>query len=162
MSLARAHASEPRLFNGATPLQWSQRLADSEMKRLGTSLETGGSNAKARWDYSPGVLALGLVRLGETTGNAAYAKAVQTLRDQMRTHPRTSEGGFWHKKRYPHQMWLEGLYMASPFIAQCAVEFNKPALFDEVAKQIALMDAHSYDTTTGLFWRAWDEAKAQS
>ncbi|WP_415910797.1 glycoside hydrolase family 88 protein [Oleiharenicola sp. Vm1] len=210
--LRSAAADVPQKFNGATPLEWSQRLADSEMKRLGTALEAGGSNPKARWDYSPGVLALGLVRLGETTGNSAYTqfgtravashvnpdgtikgykeedynidnippgkvllaaiargdknpayvKAVQTLRDQMRRHPRTSEGGFWHKKRYPHQMWLDGLYMASPFLAQYAVEFDEPALFDDVAKQIVLMDAHSYDPATGLFWHAWDEARAQS
>lgn len=211
--IARALAADAsQQFNGATPLEWSKRLADSEMKRLGDRLESGGANPKARWDYSPGVLALALVRLGETTGNDAYTqfgtravashvnadgtikgykeedynidnippgkvllaalargekndayvKAVHTLRDQMRRHPRTSEGGFWHKKRYPHQMWLDGLYMASPFLAQYAVEFHEPALFDDVAKQIVLMDAHSYDPATGLFWHAWDEAKAQS
>jgi len=205
-------ADEPQKFNGATALDWSKRLADSEMKRLGTALESGGSNPRARWDYSAGVLALALVRLGETTENNAYTqfgtravashinpdgtikiyqeadynidnippgkvllaalargekndawlKAVHTLRDQMRRHPRTSEGGFWHKKRYPYQMWLDGLYMASPFLAQHAVMFDEPALFDDVAKQIVLMDAHSYDPATGLFWHAWDEAKAQS
>ena len=94
--------------------------------------------------------------------NDAYKKAVDILRDQMRRHPRTSEGGFWHKQRYPHQMWLDGLYMASPFLAQYAVQFNEPALFDDVAKQIVLMDAHAYDAATGLYWHAWDEAKAQS
>ena len=62
-------------FNGATPLEWSQKLADSEMKRLGASLERGGSGPKkwmGRWDYTPGVLALSLVRLGEATGNKDY------------------------------------------------------------------------------------------
>jgi unsaturated rhamnogalacturonyl hydrolase len=197
---------------GATPLEWSQRLADSEMKRLGDSLETGGSNPKARWDYSPSVLALALVRLGAETGKDAYVqfgtravashvnadgtikgyklddynidnippgkvllaaldrgvkngvwtKAVQTLRNQLATHPRTSEGGFWHKKRYPHQMWLDGLYMASPFLAQYAGLFNEPALYDDVAKQIVLMDRHAYDPSTGLYWHAWDEAHSQS
>jgi unsaturated rhamnogalacturonyl hydrolase len=210
---AGAFAAElPRQFEGTAPLQWSERLAQSEMKRLGTALDAGGSNPRARWDYSPGVLALSLVRLGDRTGNAAYTdfgaravtshvnadgtikgykaedfnidnippgkvllaaldrgakneawtKAVQTLRAQMVTHPRTSEGGFWHKQRYPHQMWLDGLYMASPFLAQYAVLFHEPALFDDVAKQIVLMDRHSYDATTGLYWHAWDEAHAQS
>src|SRR6185295_14386251 len=60
--------------DGATPLEWAQRLADSEMKRIGTGYEAGGSNPRARWDYSPGVLALGLVRLGEETKNDAYIK----------------------------------------------------------------------------------------
>ena len=80
----------------------------------------------------------------------------------MATHPRTSEGGFWHKKRYPHQMWLDGLYMASPYLAQYAGLFNEPAIFEDVAKQIILMDRHSYDPATGLFWHAWDESHAQS
>ena len=70
--LAGAAAPETTKFNGATPLEWSQRLADSEMKRLGTGYEAGGSNPRARWDYSPGVMALGLVRLGEVTRNQAY------------------------------------------------------------------------------------------
>jgi unsaturated rhamnogalacturonyl hydrolase len=59
-------------------------------------------------------------------------------------------------------MWLDGLYMASPFLAQYAVLFHEPALFDDVAKQIVLMDRHSYDPATGLFWHAWDEAHAQA
>jgi unsaturated rhamnogalacturonyl hydrolase len=199
-------------FDDDTPLHWSERLAQSEMKRLGTALESGGSDPQARWDYAPGVLALALIRLGERTGNHAYTRfgtravashvnadgtikgykeedynidnlppgkvllaalargekntayttAVRVLRDQMTRHPRTSEGGFWHKKRYPHQMWLDGLYMASPFLAQYAVLFGERALFDDVARQIVLMDRHSYDPVTGLFWHAWDEAHAQS
>ncbi len=197
-------------FNGATPLEWSQRLADAEMKRLGGSLERG--QGKARWDYAPGVLALALVRLGEITGheayiqfgtravashvtadgmiqgykaadynidnippgkvllaalargetNLAYTKAVQALRAQLATHPRTSEGGFWHKQRYPHQMWLDGLYMGAPFLAQYAGIFSEPAIYRDVAQQILLMDRHSYDAATGLFWHAWDETRAQS
>src|SRR6478609_1854240 len=59
---------------GATPLEWSQKLADSEMKRIGSGFESGGSNPRARWDYTPGVLALSLVRLGEVTGNTAYTE----------------------------------------------------------------------------------------
>lgn len=45
-----------------------------------------------------------LFSLYEKTGDERYKIAIQTLRDQMRKHPRTSEGGFWHKKRYPYQM----------------------------------------------------------
>ena len=209
--LGPAAATElPRQFDGATPLAWSQRLAASEMKRLGHSLEAGAGNA--HWDYSPAVLALALVRLGEATQDAAmvqfgtravgthvnadgtiqgykledynidnlppgrvllaalargeqnpaYTRAVQMLRAQMATQPRTSEGGFWHKKRYPEQMWLDGLYMASPFLAQYAVLFHEPALFDDVARQIVLMDRHGYDPATGLFWHAWDESHTQA
>lgn len=97
----------------------------------------------------------------ERTKDAKYEKAIRHLRDQMRTHPRTSDGGFWHKKIYPHQMWLDGLYMGSPFLAQYAKVFNEPATFDDVAMQITLVDKHTYDEKSGLFYHAWDESKAQ-
>ncbi|RNI21964.1 glycoside hydrolase family 88/105 protein [Rufibacter latericius] len=102
-----------------------------------------------------------LIALYKETGQQKYKIAIDELRDQMRTHPRTSEGGFWHKKIYPHQMWLDGLYMATPFLAQYATEFNEPALFDDVAKQIILIDKHTWDEKKGLFYHAWDEKKEQ-
>lgn len=102
-----------------------------------------------------------LIELYKETGDEKYRKAIEILRDQMRTHPRTSEGGFWHKKVYPHQMWLDGLYMASPFLAQYAQEFNEPALFDEVAKQIHLIDKYTWDEEKGLFYHGWDESREQ-
>ena len=97
----------------------------------------------------------------ERTKDTKYEKAINLLREQMRTHPRTSDGGFWHKKIYPHQMWLDGLYMGSPFLAQYAKVFHEPALFDDVALQIQLIDKHTYDAKSGLFYHAWDESKEQ-
>jgi unsaturated rhamnogalacturonyl hydrolase len=90
-----------------------------------------------------------------------YKKAAFLLRSQIKAQPRTSEGGFWHKNKYPHQMWLDGVYMASPFLAQFAVVFNEPALLDEVAKQIILAEKHTRDRKTGLLYHAWDESKQQ-
>lgn len=102
-----------------------------------------------------------LMELYKETGDEKYRLAVEELRDQMRTHPRTSEGGFWHKKIYPHQMWLDGLYMASPFLAQYGTEFNEPALFDEVAKQIILVDKYTWNPEKGLWHHGWDESREQ-
>lgn len=102
-----------------------------------------------------------LIGLYEETGEEKYKLAAEDLRDQMRHHPRTSEGGFWHKKRYPHQMWLDGLYMGSTFLARYAAEMNEAALFDEVANQIFLMDHYGYSEETGLYHHAWDESKSQ-
>lgn len=102
-----------------------------------------------------------LMELYKETGEQKYKLAIDELRDQMRTHPRTSEGGFWHKKIYPHQMWLDGLYMGSPFLAQYAVEFNEPALFNDVANQIRLIDKYTWDGKKGLFYHGWDESKEQ-
>ena len=76
---------------------------------------------------------------------ARYTKALGKLHEQMQRHPRTTESGFWHKGIYPHQMWLDGVYMASPFLAKYAVVFHEPALFDEVARQILLTEEHTRD-----------------
>ena len=95
------------------------------------------------------------------TKSASYKTAVNTLRTQLLTHPRTSEGGFWHKQIYEHQMWLDGIYMASPFLAQYAAVFNEPALFDDVAHQILLIAKHTYSPETGLYYHGWDESKTQ-
>lgn len=95
------------------------------------------------------------------TGKDKYRRAIQTLREQMKVHPRTTEGGFWHKQRYPHQMWLDGLYMGSPFLARYAVEYKESQMLDDVANQFVLMEKHARDAKTGLLYHAWDEGRAQ-
>ena len=102
-----------------------------------------------------------LFRLYQETGDEKFRKAISLLRDQMKTHPRTSEGGFWHKKIYPHQMWLDGLYMGSPFLAEYAETFEEPDLFDDVCRQFILMEKHARDEKTGLLYHGWDESRNQ-
>jgi unsaturated rhamnogalacturonyl hydrolase len=96
------------------------------------------------------------------THDERYRKAAALLREQLRRHPRTSEGGFWHKKTYPNQMWLDGLYMAQPFYAQYAKELGESAAFDDVAKQLLLMARHARDPRTGLYYHGWDESRSES
>lgn len=102
-----------------------------------------------------------LLTLYKVTGQEKYRKAAALLREQLKTHPRTSEGGFWHKKIYPFQMWLDGLYMGEPFYAEYAATFHEDAAFDDIAKQFTLMELHSRDTKTGLLYHGWDESKKQ-
>ncbi|MBN2573142.1 MAG: glycoside hydrolase family 88 protein [Deltaproteobacteria bacterium] len=90
-----------------------------------------------------------------------YRKAIETLRSQMWSHPRTNDGAFWHKKIYPWQMWLDGVYMASPFLAEYAATFDEPELFDDVAKQIVLAEEHMRDAKTGLLLHGWDERRKE-
>jgi unsaturated rhamnogalacturonyl hydrolase len=90
-----------------------------------------------------------------------YARALRLLRSQMQTHPRTRDGGFWHKRIYPHQMWLDGLYMASPFLAEFASRFDEPRLLDDVAHQILLVEKHTRDPKSGLLRHGWDESRQQ-
>lgn len=96
-----------------------------------------------------------------TTGEERYKQAAYLLREQLKHHPRTSEGGLWHKQIYPHQMWLDGIYMAAPFYAEFAKTFGEPEAFDDVAHQIILISRHTWDPRTGLLYHGWDESKSQ-
>lgn len=102
-----------------------------------------------------------LLVLYQKTGEAKYRNAAALLEQQLEKQPRTREGGFWHKQIYPYQMWLDGIYMASPFLAQYAQMFDKPAGFDEVARQILWIEKHTRDKRTGLLYHGWDESRKQ-
>jgi len=93
-------------------------------------------------------------------GREKYKKAADLLRSQLKTHPRTKEGGFWHKKIYTNQMWLDGLYMGGPFYAEYAMLFEGSA-FDDIANQFIWMEKNARDAKTGLLYHAWDESKEQ-
>ncbi len=102
-----------------------------------------------------------LFYLLERTKEAKYRVAIDTLHRQLLEQPRTSDGGFWHKLRYPYQMWLDGLFMAEPFSAQYAAAFGKPELFDDIAHQFILASKHMKDPATGLYYHGWDESRKQ-
>ncbi len=102
-----------------------------------------------------------LFDLYDKTKDDRYLKTINHLRDQLKTQPRTSEGGFWHKQRYPHQMWLDGLYMGAPFLAQYASVMNEPAIFDDVVNQFLIIHKHTYNPEIGLNYHGWDESKQQ-
>lgn len=95
------------------------------------------------------------------TGDPRYRRAADRLREQLRVQPRTSEGAFWHKNIYPWQVWLDGLYMASPFYAQYISEFGDPSEFSDVVRQFRIAWRHTRDSRTGLLYHAWDERREQ-
>lgn len=102
-----------------------------------------------------------LFPLFSRTHDERYKRAAFLLRDQLKTQPRTSAGGFWHKQIYPHQMWLDGIYMASPFYAEFGKTFGEPSIFEDAARQIILIEEHTRDPKTGLLYHGWDESKTQ-
>lgn len=97
--------------------------------------------------------------LYDKTKEEKYLKAMQTMREQLQNQPRTSEGGFWHKKIYPNQMWLDGLYMGSPFYARYTLKYENGKQLDDVAKQFELIQKNLLDPKTGLLYHGWDESK---
>ncbi len=112
-------------------------------------------------DYNIDLINAGkiLFNLYDKTHEEKYIKALQTLRGQLKGHPRTKSGGFWHKKIYPNQMWLDGLYMGQPFYARYTSEFENGAKLNDVAHQFELIHDHTLNKKTGLYFHAWDESK---
>ncbi len=102
-----------------------------------------------------------LLTLYKATKNVKYKKAAELLRKQLANQPRTPSGGFWHKKIYPEQMWLDGLYMAEPFYAQYAGMFDETKDFNDIINQFVLIYKHTRDPKTGLLYHGWDESKNQ-
>ena len=118
--------------------------------------------------YSPESYNLDFVESGnmlfevyKKTGDNKYKIAMDQLIRQLKGQPRTSDGGFWHKKVYENQMWLDGIFMASPFMAHYGATFHQPEWIDEAIRQITLCHKHTYDAKTGLYYHAWDESKSQ-
>ncbi len=104
---------------------------------------------------------LQLITLFQATKEVKYRKAIELLRRQITWQPRTKSGGFWHKHKYPYQMWLDCMYMFNVFYAEYCHHFNTPQYFDDVALQFILLDKHAKNPQTGLLYHGWDESKNQ-
>lgn len=202
-----AHATVPACVHAQSPinaraLDLARRTADAVIAR--------NPVVHKEWDYTAGVVLLGMEELGRRTKQQKYVsylqrnmdlvinadgsirtyeleefnldqikqgqllfplyaktkagkyrKAIELLREQLRRQPRTKEGGFWHKQIYPHQMWLDGIYMASPFLVQYGVTFGDTTAINDAAKQILLIARHTRDARTGLYYHGWDESRTQ-
>lgn len=97
--------------------------------------------------------------LYDRTKDPRYEKVIHTLREQLESQPRIAGGGFWHKKVYPDQMWLDGLYMGAPFYAEYALRYNRPEDFRDVVNQFLIVARNTYDPATGLYRHAFDDSR---
>jgi unsaturated rhamnogalacturonyl hydrolase len=103
-----------------------------------------------------------LFALLDLTGKQKYRKALDLIHAQLLSHPRTAEGNYWHKKIYPHQVWLDGLYMAQPFQIEYHTRFRDCQGYDDVFNQFDTVARVMRDTATGLYYHGYDESKSQS
>ena len=90
-----------------------------------------------------------------------YKITLDNFIEQLKTHPKTNSGGYWHKKIYPSQMWLDGIFMASTYMAQYAKEFNSPEWLDVACMQTKMIYEKTLDPGSGLLMHAWDESRSQ-
>ena len=96
------------------------------------------------------------------TGKEKYKNAILLLREQLEKQPRTITGSFWHKKIYPHQVWLDGIYMAQVFYVRFQQEFGGGSITDtmhqirNVRQYMFAEDKkllyHGLDCSKSIFW----------
>jgi unsaturated rhamnogalacturonyl hydrolase len=143
------HTRDPRY------LDYIRRYVDTYLRPDG-GLDLGDDSGGHNLDrVQPGVLVLFLY---EETRDEKYAKTARWLRGRFDTFPRNAVGGFWHKQKYPNEMWLDGIYMAEPFLVGYGALFGEPKFcFETAVAQATLVGAHTRVPGTGLFRHAWDE-----
>ena len=146
-----------RLYGNATYFNYIQHSMDFYVQADGTVKDY------KRDDFNIDNTSNGkiLLMLYNVTGKEKYRKPVDLIRSQFDEHPRTKEGSFWHKKIYPWQVWLDGLYMGQPFYAEYAKVAKQDTVFDDIARQFINIERHTRDPKTGLLYHAWDESKEQ-
>jgi unsaturated rhamnogalacturonyl hydrolase len=102
-----------------------------------------------------------LFRIYERTKDDKYRRALALLRSQLDTHPRNADGGFWHKLIYPHQVWLDGIYMGAPFYAEYAYRNDRVNDYADVVNQFLMAARHTFDAKNNLFRHACDVSRKE-
>lgn len=100
-----------------------------------------------------------LLRIYEKTGRQKYIIAAEKIMKQAKSQPRLACGNFWHKSIYPNQIWLDGTYMAFPFMAEYAVSHAKKEIITDISAQLANIRRLMKDTKTGLYFHGYDESR---
>lgn len=100
-----------------------------------------------------------LFALYELNGKEKYRKAIDLIYSQVQNQPRTPEGNFWHKKIYPNQVWLDGLYMGQPFYMEYETKFNNKKNYSDIFSQFANVVKYMRDEETGLYYHGYDASK---
>ena len=96
--------------------------------------------------------------LYERTGEERYKIAAKAVREAIDKIPRNADGGFWHKSIYPNEMWIDGIYMAGPFLMRYGTLVGDGEVSQQTAVEQALLAArHCFDPKTGLLFHAWDQ-----
>ncbi|WP_343555974.1 glycoside hydrolase family 88 protein [Sphingobacterium sp.] len=103
-----------------------------------------------------------LFELYEKTKKEKYRLAIEILIHQLKYQPTTLEGAYWHKLIYPHQVWLDGVYMTAPFLVKYAKLSKQDRYYDKAIDEILITAKHTRDEKTGLYYHAWDESKKQT
>ncbi|MBR4362418.1 MAG: glycoside hydrolase family 88 protein [Ruminococcus sp.] len=100
-----------------------------------------------------------LLALSDITGDKRYIAAAESLIRQLDEQPRLSCGSFWHKSIYPDQMWLDGAYMALPFLAAYGIYTGDSAYTRDALAQLKNIRSIMRDDKTGLYYHGYCETR---
>ena len=112
-------------------------------------------------DKSNAKTALASVKTGFINANKTYVIPTGTLAEKAGNKV---AGGWWHKKIYQNQMWLDGAYMGSALLAQLTQFYgasdnvfgSKKADWEMVAKQMNIVWNMCWNSTDKLMYHAFD------
>ena len=135
-------------------LDFVEEVADSFVGEDGT-IDTFRPENHALDDYNEGRI---LFPLYARTEKEKYRKAAEMLHSCLMEQPRTAEGNFWHKQIYPNQVWLDGTYMALPFLAMYENNLGKGEIRD-VMDQLRVVRKRMRDPETGLYYHGYDASR---
>lgn len=135
-------------------LAFVQEVADSFVQEDGSIL-TYDPGKQTLDDINEGRI---LFPMAEKTGDSKYRKAAGMLYEALMNQPRTEEGNFWHKKIYPNQVWLDGTYMALPFLAMYEKTYGKGD-YSDILNQLRIVHDRMRDPKTGLYYHGYDASR---
>lgn len=101
-----------------------------------------------------------IVALFEVTGEPRCRLAADRIRDAFRSYPRNADGGFWHARSLPGEMWIDGVFMGQMFLTRYGSKIgDREYCFGEAARQILTLAKHCLKGNTGLYLHGYDESR---
>ena len=123
-------------------------------------------------DLNAGKIFFELYRGAKTKGQndkaEVYKNNVTICRNKLKNEqirieaPLPGAGGFWHKRQYVNQMWLDGLYMGPALYAEWQGNFGmdegkeaNSKSWDDIALQFDTIFNYTWDAQKKLNYHAW-------
>jgi len=101
-----------------------------------------------------------VVAVFQRTGETRYRRAAERIRRSFDDYPRNSDGGFWHARNLPHEMWIDGVFMGQMFLTRFGSAIgDRPACFEEAARQVGVIAERLRKPGSGLYCHGYDEAR---
>lgn len=140
-----------------------QDYADHIEMKLGESNIDDLNAGKIFFELYRGALAR-----GEKNKAEEYKQKATICRNTLKekhtriASPLPGAGGFWHKKQYVNQMWLDGLYMGPALYAEWQGSFGKELgkkdnfnSWSDIALQFDTIFKYTWDPVKKLNYHAW-------